>query len=323
LTRQIDPRQPLPEVPAEITLQTGPDVLVVDDLNVHFPQRRSFMEVLQRTLRRAVRAVNGASLSIARGQTLGLVGESGSGKTTLARAIAGLVEKSGGEITLLDMPLPSELSGRSLESLRHLQMVFQNPEEALNPHLTVGESLRRPLVTLLQMEPEKANQRVLELLEAVRLPGRYANRRPAQLSGGEKQRVAIARACASNPALLIAYEPVSSLDVSVQASILNLLNELQIEHESSMLFISHNLAVVGFLADVIAVIYLGELMEISETENLFAPPYHPYTEALLSAIPLADPAAQQHQIRLSPDRTPLGRSGFHRSSIEHCRRACS
>jgi peptide/nickel transport system ATP-binding protein len=148
---------------------------------------------------------------------------------------------------------------------------------------------------------EEATARAQALLQAVRLPESYLSRRPAQLSGGEKQRVAIARAFASNPDLLIADEPVSSLDVSVQASILNLINELQVEHNSSVLFISHDLAVVGFLADVVAVIYLGQLMEVAETEELFVPPYHPYTEALLSAIPLADPFAEQKEIRLEGD----------------------
>ncbi len=305
LAQQIDARQPIPAIPAAQNLATDAEVLVVDDLKVYFPLGRSLGEMLRRSPRRAVRAVNGTSLSIDRGQTVGLVGESGSGKTTFSRAVVGLVEKSGGDVSLLEMPLPPELSARSLETLRHVQMVFQNPDEALNPYLTVGESLRRPIITLLQMKPQQASQRAAELLEAVRLPASYVSRRPSQLSGGEKQRVAIARAFASNPDLLIADEPVSSLDVSVQASILNLLNEMQIEHDSSMLFISHNLAVVGFLADVIAVIYLGQLMEISVTEDLFAPPYHPYTEALLSAIPLADPGAQQDQIRLTGELPSL------------------
>jgi peptide/nickel transport system ATP-binding protein len=309
LRKEVNPRQPLaqqsdaaqtdhpaPAMPQPAN-EPGP-VLAVDNLQVHFPIRRTLSEVLRKDPRRAVLAVNGVDLTIGRGQTLGLVGESGSGKTTLSRAVVGLVEKTGGEIYLLDVTLPPDLSKRSREVLMHLQMVFQNPEEALNPNLSVGESLRRPLVTLLGLSSETADARVSELLEAVRLPASYARRRPAQLSGGEKQRVAIARAFASNPDLLICDEPVSSLDVSVQASILNLLNNLQLDHENSILFISHNLAVVGFLADVIFVIYLGQLMQISPTEELFSPPYHPYTEALLSAIPLADPGAQQEQIRL-------------------------
>jgi peptide/nickel transport system ATP-binding protein len=190
-------------------------------------------------------------------------------------------------------------------------MVFQNPEEALNPYLTIGETLRRPLVTLLGYSGQVAEVKVRQLLEAVRLPASYANRLPDQLSGGEKQRVAIARAFASNPDVLICDEPVSALDVSVQASILNLLSDLQMDHDSSILFISHNLAVVSYLADQVAVIYLGHIMEVARSKALFEPPYSPYTEALLSAIPMADPQAKQRLVRLegeipSPADVPSG-----------------
>jgi peptide/nickel transport system ATP-binding protein len=219
-----------------------------------------------------VQALNQVSLVIPRGKTIGLVGESGSGKTTLARAVAGLVSPTGGGIDLLGLPLPDVLSKRSLETLRHLQMIFQNPEEALNPYRTVGASLRQPLITLLKSSPAEAEAKVARLLAAVRLPSDYAQRMPGQLSGGEKQRVAIARAFATNPDLLLADEPVSSLDVSVQATILNLLDDLQIEQGSAMLFISHDLAVVGYLADVIVVIYLGHLMEITQAGDLFNRP---------------------------------------------------
>jgi peptide/nickel transport system ATP-binding protein len=292
-------------------MEAADKILTLEDLDVHFPIRRSVGEVLARVPGRVVRAVNGVSLSIRGGTTLGLVGESGSGKTTISRAIMGLVDKTAGDIQLLDFRLPSGLKGRDLSILRHLQMVFQNPEEALNPYLTVAETLRRPLMTLLGHSRSEAELLVGQLLKAVKLPEGYARRLPGQLSGGEKQRVAIARAFATNPNLLIFDEPVSSLDVSVQASILNLLNELQDAHLSTQLFISHDLAVVGFVADQIAVIYLGQLMEIAQAEDLFEPPYHPYTEALLSAIPLMDPDATQKQIRLegeipSPADTPTG-----------------
>jgi peptide/nickel transport system ATP-binding protein len=296
-----DPRQPLPAAPQTLSLSDPTPVLEVSDSRVYFPLRRSLMDVLRREQKKYVRAVDGVSLAVPRQRTLGLVGESGSGKTTLARALVGLVEKSGGEMALLEIPLPARVSQRDLDTLSHIQMVFQNPEEALNPYLTIGESLQRPLVNLLKLPTAEARPQVEALLEAVRLPASYARRRPAQLSGGEKQRVAIARAFASNPDLLICDEPISSLDVSVQATILNLINELQTENASSVLFISHDLAVVGFLADDIAVIYLGKLMEVAPTEALFKPPYHPYTEALLSAIPLADPESNQEQIRLPGD----------------------
>jgi len=311
---QVSARQPVQQ--AEVTQKAATNgrrevVLDLEDLKVHFPISRSIDEVLRREPVRKVRAVDGVNLDIRRGKTLGLVGESGSGKTTIARVIAGLVEKTGGTIELLQIDLPPKLSQRGLDTLRHLQMMFQNPEEALNPYLSIGESLRRPFKVLLGQPDEQAKKNVAQLLEAVRLPPSYANRLPEQLSGGEKQRIAIARAFASNPDLLICDEPVSSLDVSVQASILNLLNDLQVEFGSSLLFISHYLAVIGYLADKIAVIYLGQLMEVADSVDLFEPPYHPYTEALLSAIPLAEPDAEQKQIRLtgespSPTDVPSG-----------------
>ncbi len=274
-------------------------VLHLQDVAVHYPLRRTVGQALAGRPPRAVRAVDGVSVTIPRGRTLGLVGESGSGKTTLARAIVGLVENTNGSMELLDIPLPPGLTRRNLDTLRHLQIVFQNPEEALNPYLTVGETLRQPLRTLLGMSRGGADAEVERLLAAVRLPASYVWRLPGQLSGGEKQRVAIARACASNPDLLIGDEPVSALDVSVQASILNLLGELQRERNGTTLFISHDLAVVGYLADDVAVIYAGRLMEVASAADLFEPPYHPYTEALLSAIPVADPDIRQEHIRLA------------------------
>ena len=286
-------------------------ILDLSDVEVHFNLGRSIKEVIVAEPARKVKAVDGVSLSLHRAQTLGLVGESGSGKTTLGRAIVGLVERTEGDIDLFGISLPPTLSRRDFNTLRQLQMVFQNPEQALNPYLSIGASLRRPLMRLAKKSRREADQEVANLFKAVQLPTDYAFRMPNQISGGEKQRVAIARAFTTNPGLLVADEPVSSLDVSVQASILNLLNELQIEHGTTMLFISHNLAVVGYLADVIAVIYLGKLMEVSRSEDLFKPPYHPYSEALLSAVPIPDPSIQQGRIRLkgdvpSPVDTPSG-----------------
>jgi peptide/nickel transport system ATP-binding protein len=223
----------------------------------------------------------------------------------------GLVEKTGGEIELLDRPLPARLAERDLEILRRLQMVFQNPEEALNPHLSVGESLRRPFITLLGKNRQEAGLEARRLVRALRLPDSCLDRLPGQLSGGELQRIAIARAFATHPDLLVCDEAVSSLDVSVQSSILNLLSQLQAEEGISLLFISHNLAVVGYLADEIAVIYLGRLMEVAKAAELFKPPYHPYTEALLASIPSIDPETGQKALRLegeipSPVDIPTG-----------------
>jgi peptide/nickel transport system ATP-binding protein len=291
-------RQPIRAEKVEIYTRFEEQVLEVKHLRVYFPVKRSLPQILRAEPPRQVKAVDQVDLEIQRGESLGLVGESGSGKTTLSRAVVGLTEKTAGEISLLGERLPASIGKRSLEVLSHLQMVFQNPEEALNPYMTVGEMLRRPYLSLMNLSESEAQEKVEQLLDAVQLSAAYMHRLPAELSGGEKQRVAIARAFATNPDLLIADEPVSSLDVSVQAAILNLINELQLEKKNSVLFISHDLAVVGFLADRIAVIYLGQLMEVARTADLFKPPYHPYTEALLSAIPLADPQAEQEQIRL-------------------------
>jgi peptide/nickel transport system ATP-binding protein len=210
----------------------------------------------------------------------------------------GLAEPRAGTVELLDMQLPRRVGQRTRQTLSHLQMIFQNPDEALNPYLTVGESLSRPLINLRGLSTDEAGQRVPELLAAVRLPADYAGRLPGQLSGGEKQRVAIARAFAASPELLLADEPVSALDVSVQANILNLLAELQTEQRNALLFISHDIAVVGYLADQIAVMYLGEVMQFSPAERIFDAPYHPYTEALLSSVPPPDPFVEQKRIRL-------------------------
>lgn len=261
-------------------------LLSIQDLQVGYSVNRSLQEFLRRKPARRVKAVDGVSLEIPPAQTLGLVGESGSGKSSLARAIVGLVERTNGQVELLQVPLHARLSQRNIDTLRHLQMVFQNPEEALNPYQTVGASLRRPLTTLLGLTTEEANNRIPDLLRAVRLPAEYADRMPGQLSGGEKQRIAIARALASNPELLITDEAVSALDVSVQAAVLNLLSELQATLGTTLLFISHDLAVVTYISDYIAVIYLGELMQVSTAQDLLDPPYHPYTEALLFAIPV-------------------------------------
>jgi peptide/nickel transport system ATP-binding protein len=275
--------------------------LEIKNVSVSFPIQRSIRDVLSGKPAKAVRAVNGVNLEIAPGSTLGLVGESGSGKTTIARSIMGLQEISAGSITLHQVTLPGKLSQRDIETLRQMQIVFQNPQEALNPHITIGETLRRPLIRLLGLSKPEAEDKVKKLLEAVHIPTLYTNRFPGQLSGGEIQRIALARAIASNPDLLILDEPISSLDVSVQSAMLNLVSELQDEHHNSVLFVSHNLAVIGYLADQTAVIYVGSLMEISEQEDLFTPPHHPYTEALLSSIPEFDQASKGTPIHLDGD----------------------
>ena len=283
---EIDNRKSSAEsIPILRTSKKRLPILGIEDIRVDFPLQRTFEEFIGRKQPRKVQAVGGVKFEILKGQTLGLVGESGSGKTTLARVIVGLQDTAGGTMRFLSSALPSRLNGRSMETLRQLQMVFQNTDEALNPYQTVEEILRRPLQRMLGKNRTAAKRDVLFLLDSVQLSAEYAKRLPSQLSGGERQRVAIARAFASHPTLLIADEPVSSLDASVQAAVLNLLNDMQEKDGTAALFISHDLAVVGYLADVIAVIYRGQLMEVAEAHELFKPPYHPYTEALLSAIP--------------------------------------
>ena len=276
-------------------------VLDVRNLARRFEQGRSVGDLLAGRPGRSVRAVDGVSVQIGRGRTLGLVGESGSGKTTLARCVVGLTERSSGDVTLLDLPLAPSVGQRDAAVLRRLQMVFQNPDEALNPHRTVGQTLTRTLTRLAGLDKAQAHRRAAELLQAVKLDPAYLERLPGQLSGGEKQRVAIARAFASQPDLLLFDESVSALDVSVQAAILNLLSELQGESQAAYLFISHDLAVVSYLADEVAVMYLGQVVESGPVERFLRPPHHPYTAALLSAIPAPDPAASRQRIHLAGD----------------------
>ena len=263
----------------------------------------TLMDTLLRREPQYVHAVDDATLTIQERSTLGLVGESGSGKTTLARCIVALTEADSGTIELCEMHISNNLTERNKETLRNLRMVFQNPNDALNPYQSVKEALERPLRMLSdeKLTPAQLNERVVELLEAVRLTPEYANRYPGELSGGEKQRVAIARAFAANPALIVADEPTSSLDVSVQAVILNLLKDLRAEKGASYMLISHDLDVVAYLADWIAVMYLGQIVEEGETNDVYEPPWHPYTEALLSAILVPDPAQKQGAIRLEGD----------------------
>ncbi len=284
--------------PRTAALPTPADHLItVRNVSKSYPIRGS---------RREVRAVDGVTTWIDTARTLGLVGESGSGKTTLARVIGGLSAPSGGQILLEGEALAPLTSNRGREVLRRLQMVFQNPDASLNPRRTVGQAITRPLSTLQNLDRDAAVRRTYELLAAVRLPEDYMHRYPAELSGGEKQRVAIARAFAAAPDLVICDEPISSLDVSVQGSLMNLLVDLQSEQDTSYLFISHDVTAVQHLSRRIAVMYLGALVEHGEAARVLSPPYHPYTEALLSAIPLPDPRAKRTQVQLRGGPPPAG-----------------
>jgi peptide/nickel transport system ATP-binding protein len=274
--------------------------VVLDARNIvkHFPVAASSVRDVLLRRRKAVRAVDGMSLRVRSGHTMGIVGESGCGKTTFARCIAGLEEATAGEIELHGEKVAYGVRRRTPEQLKQIQMVFQNPDASLNPQRTVGESVARPLILLGKIPKAEVPARVRALFAAVNLPENYVSRLPHELSGGEKQRVAIARAFAADPSLMILDEPISSLDVSVQASLMNLLGHLQDTQGTSYLFISHDLAAVLHLSDWIGVVYLGRLWEWGPPQAVFAPPFHPYTEALLSALPIPDPDARQERIRL-------------------------
>lgn len=294
-------------------------VLDTRDLSKHYGTQSLFGR-LTGAPSKIVQAVDDVSVRVRTRSTLGLVGESGSGKTTLARCIVGLETADAGEILLLDVALPYALRDRAQAFLRELQMVFQNPNDTLNPYQSVEQVLTRTIRRLQSPHPlplslrargssqsaapmtrEQIQARVLELLAAVRLTPEYAARYPAELSGGEKQRVAIARAFAANPALVVADEPTSALDVSVQAVILNLLKDLRAREGASYLVISHDLSAIAYLADWIAVMYLGQIVEEGTVEQVYNPPSHPYTEALLSSIPAPDPRVKRGRIRLDGD----------------------
>ena len=277
---------------------TGDVVLEAKEVKKYFPVSRVRLWDLLRGRRPVVRAVDDISVRVRRSFTMGIVGESGCGKTTFARCVAGLEKATAGEIFLEEKKLPPTVAKRPAELLKKIQMVFQNPDASLNPQHTVGASVARPLALLRHLSKGEIRRRVEELFQAVNLPGDYIERLPHEISGGEKQRVAIARAFATDPTLMICDEPISSLDVSVQASLMNLLANLQDTKGTSYLFISHDLAAVRHLSDWIAVIYLGRLWEIGSALEVFAPPQHPYTEALLSALPIPDPDAKQNRIRL-------------------------
>ncbi|WP_448336746.1 dipeptide ABC transporter ATP-binding protein [Chloroflexus aurantiacus] len=281
--QQVTGDSPASSPSTATTALNGEVLLTTTQLTKTIPQRRSLTDLIRRKPPSVVQALTSVDLKLRRNRTLGIVGESGSGKTTLARCVIGLTEPSSGSIDLIDVPLAPTIQHRSREQLRRLQMVLQNPQEALNPALTVGEALIRPLIRLGGLDRQRAVQHVPELLQLVKLPISYAERRPAQLSGGEKQRVAIARALAAAPDLLLLDEAVSALDVSVQAAILNLLADVKTDTGIAYLFITHDLAVVSYLADDVAVMYRGQIVEEGPATAVLQPPLHPYTEALLTA----------------------------------------
>ena len=305
---------------------TPATILEVKDLKKYFPIRRGLL----RRLVGQVRAVDGVSFSIRKGETLALVGESGCGKTTAARCILRAYVPSGGSIKFqvpgreVDL---ANLKRRELRPLRrHIQMVFQDPYSSLNPRMVVGDIIGEPLLINGMSNAAERRRRVAELMELVQLPAAYYNRFPHAFSGGQRQRIGIARALSLNPSLIVADEPVSALDVSVQAQILNLMLDLQDQLGLTYLFVAHDLSVVKHVSDRVAVMYVGRIVELAETEALFNHPLHPYTEALLSAAPTPVPGAVSNRIVLEreiadPANPPPGCS-FHprcRYATDVCR----
>jgi peptide/nickel transport system ATP-binding protein len=273
-------------------------LLEIGNLRCYYRLRRGIKDIFTGGAARYVHAVDDVDLVLGRGQTLAIVGESGCGKTTLGRTIVGLQSATGGGLVFEGNRLAGTARARSPDLRRRVQIVFQNPDATLNPQKSVGETIRRPLELFGLVPVDEQADRIDALLRSVNLPAAYAQRYPHELSGGEKQRVAIARAFAAEPELIVCDEPLSSLDVSVQAAILNLLVELQKTSNTAYIFISHDLSVVRYLSDQLAVMYMGRLCEIGTPEEVFVPPYHPYTEALLSAISIPDPSIEQETIRL-------------------------
>ncbi len=290
----------VPDVTPVTVEEEREPIIQIQDLKTYYEQEsKSLLSLVGAGESLYVKAVDDVSLEVPPGKTLGVVGESGCGKSTLAKTIIGLETPRAGEAKFLGFDLTKPVSKRDVELIRELQMVFQNPDSTMNPSYSVGQQIGRPLRRFGAVPGNEVREEVIRLLNAVRLDGSYYTRLPRQLSGGEKQRVGIARAFASRPDLVLCDEPVSALDVSVQAAVLNLLMEIQDEYGTTMMFIAHDLSVVRFFSDYVAVMYLGHLVEIGPAENIYAPPYQPYTEALLSAVPIPDPTADQKHIRLS------------------------
>ena len=282
-------------------------LLEVSDLVTHFRRRAGLFGTRQEI----VQAVNGVSLVVARGETLGLVGESGCGKTTLARAILRLLEPTSGAVRFDGQDVLALEPAPMRAMRRRMQIIFQDPYSSLNPRMTIGRAVREGIEVHRLAEGAEADRRVLRLLDEVGLPADAVCRYPHEFSGGQRQRAGIARALAVEPEFIVCDEPVSALDVSVQAQVLNLLADLQARRGLSYLFISHDLAVVRHIAPRVAVMYLGRIVEEGPAEAIYARPKHPYTQALLSAVPVPDPKTKRSRIVLegeppSPVSPPSG-----------------
>ena len=282
----------------------------VRNLKMHFPITQGI--VIQRKVG-AIKAVDGLNFSVLRGETLGLVGESGCGKSTTGRAILQLYRPTAGEVFFEGGNL-TEMKGEALRRMRRrMQMIFQDPYASLNPRMTVGDIIGEPLLVHNIAKGKDRRERVQELLQVVGLNPYFVNRYPHEFSGGQRQRIGVARALAVQPEFIVCDEPISALDVSIQAQIINLLEDLQEEFNLTYLFIAHDLSVVRHISDRIAVMYLGKIVELTTRFELYDNPLHPYTQALLSAVPIPDPAVEETRRRIilegdvpSPASPPVG-----------------
>ncbi|MDX9801575.1 MAG: ATP-binding cassette domain-containing protein [Spirochaetia bacterium] len=290
-------------------------LLEVKNLKMHFPVEEGLLFKKQVG---SIRAIDGISFEIKEGETLGLVGESGCGKSTTARTIAQLYRATAGEIIFNGRNLASLSSTELLAERKNIQMVFQDPYASLNPRMTITEIIAEPLIIfknrkLMNISRKEISERAEFLMEKVGLSSLFRNRYPHEFSGGQRQRIGIARALALNPKLILADEPVSALDVSIQSQILNLLSDLQSEYNLTYLFIAHDLAVIEYISTRVAVMYLGKIVEVADSRIIYKKPLHPYTEALLSAAPIPDPEIEKKRKRIvlsgdvpSPDRERTG-----------------
>ncbi len=290
---------------------SGNGVLVkVRGLKMHFPITHGI--VIQRQVG-AIKAVDGITFDIYRGETLGLVGESGCGKSTTGRAMLQLYRPTAGEVYFEDKNL-TEMKGETLRRMRRrMQMIFQDPYASLNPRMTVGDIIGEPMMVHNILKGKERRDRVQDLLRVVGLNPYFVNRYPHEFSGGQRQRIGVARALALNPEFIVCDEPISALDVSIQAQIINLLEDLQGEFNLTYLFIAHDLSVVRHISDRIAVMYLGKIVELTDRAELYEHPLHPYTQALLSAVPIPDPVVEEQRRRVilegdvpSPANPPVG-----------------
>ena len=295
-------------------------IITVKGLKTHFPVKGT---------KKVVRAVDGVDLVIYEGETLGIVGESGCGKTTLGKTILQLIRPTAGEVIYEFEDGPADLCKMNYRQLdkarREMQIVFQDPQSSLNPSFTVYQSMSDPLKKFGLKTKAERRQRVGDLLEEVNMQREYMDRYPSEFSGGQRQRIGIARALSIDPKVVVCDEAVSALDVSIQAQVLNLMNDLKRERGLTYIFISHDMSVIEYISDRIVVMYLGKIMEISDAEELYKKPVHPYTQALLSAIPVADIDHQKERILLegdvpSPINVPSG-CRFH-TRCQHCQQIC-